>query len=496
MPWRKVKIGELLLLEKGHEMQQIIGVGRQRVGRTPPSTQVPQKASDNGNGLAVIIKQFKGFVMDIVPADMVDSHGSLAPFLTRKHLFLSRTNDLQSYTCPHNSETAFERRFQAMLRSALHKRSWHVIGASPGAGKTMGIRDLIRTTGSPAILAVTAPKNNEEELALGNQLFTALGLPLRGRWSDRKPKLMGSMVQFGVKCLIVDDAQDLSLEHLMFIKELTDQGRWHYGYPVGLCLVTAGRGNTIPLKEIFDQPDIMWLQFRRRLDSLQPFCRIAGHTSEEVRDILASLETVYRELFPHLNLRQWSSFIYTWLTQPHFDLTHSGRVNMDHVMKLVTTALEWTYEANETDVRAETLEQAAELLVLRRDTFRIIDGDGPSHDALPAESASGTLASETKKDQEELDQNERVGSPEVQKAVPQPIKPVKCRFSGVVPIDLQLFLDSGVLLVECPDCTSTSALSPHNGILRFKSHNRRKTRSLSTEPRWAKREMNWGVVGK
>jgi hypothetical protein len=48
-------------------------------------------------------------------------------------------------------ETAFERRFQAMLRSALHKRSWHVIVAGPGAGKTMGIRDLIRTTGSPAI---------------------------------------------------------------------------------------------------------------------------------------------------------------------------------------------------------------------------------------------------------------------------------------------------------------------------------------------------------
>jgi hypothetical protein len=88
-------------------------------------------------------------------------------------------------------ETAFERRFQAMLRSALHNRSWHVIVADPGAGKTMGIRDLARTTGSPAILAVTAPKNNDEGLVLGNQLFTALGLPLRGRWSDRKPKLMG-----------------------------------------------------------------------------------------------------------------------------------------------------------------------------------------------------------------------------------------------------------------------------------------------------------------
>jgi len=122
-------------------------------------------------------------------------------------------------------ETAFERRFQAMLRAAWHQRSWHVIVADPGSGKTMGIRDMVRTAGAPAILAVTAPKNDESEQALGNQLFTALGLPLRGRWSERKPKLMGSMVQFGVTCLIVDDAHDLSLAHLMDIKELTDQGR-------------------------------------------------------------------------------------------------------------------------------------------------------------------------------------------------------------------------------------------------------------------------------
>jgi hypothetical protein len=56
-------------------------------------------------------------------------------------------------------ETAFERRFQAMLRSAWRKRSWHVIVADPGAGKTMGIRDLIKAAGSRAILAVVAPKN-------------------------------------------------------------------------------------------------------------------------------------------------------------------------------------------------------------------------------------------------------------------------------------------------------------------------------------------------
>jgi len=112
----------------------------------------------------------------------------------------------------------------------------------------------------------------------------------------------------------------------------------------------------------------MWLQCRRRLDKLAPFCRVAGHTSAEVREILAALDTVYRALFPQLNLRQWSGAIYTWLTQPVLDPTSSGRVTMDSLMKLVTTALEWSHQAGDTDVKAETLHKAAaELLVLRRD---------------------------------------------------------------------------------------------------------------------------------
>jgi len=153
---------------------------------------------------------------------------------------------------------------------------------------------------------------------------------------------MGHLHQYGTKLIVVDDAHDLSLQHLMFLKEVTDQGRLQYNHPLGLCLVAAGRGNTIPLKEILDKPETMWLQFRRRMDKLEPFCRIAGHTSEEVREILAALETAYRDLFPQLNLRQWSGGIYTWLTQSLLDPTNSGRVTMDNLMKLVTTALEWT----------------------------------------------------------------------------------------------------------------------------------------------------------
>src|SRR5260370_39328612 len=103
-------------------------------------------------------------------------------------------------------ETAFERRFQETLRSAWRNRSWHVIVADPGSGKTMGIRDLVKTACSRAILAIVTPKNNEDEQAVGYQLYTALGLPLRGHSRTRNPKLMRQLHQYGTPCLIVCEA--------------------------------------------------------------------------------------------------------------------------------------------------------------------------------------------------------------------------------------------------------------------------------------------------
>src|SRR6266567_3091931 len=395
-------------------------------------------------------------------------------------------------------ETAFARRFQAMLRSAWRDRSWHVIVADPGAGKTMSIRDLVKTAGSRAVLAVVAPKNNEDEMALGNQFFTALGLPLRGRWCDRKPRLMGHLHQYGTECLVVDDAHDLSLEHLMLLKELTDQGRLQYDHPLGLCLVAAGRGNTIPLKETLDLPDPTWLQFRRRLDKLEPFCRVAGHASEEVREILATLETMYQQLFPQLNLRQWAGSIYTWLTQPVLDPTHSGRVTMDYLMKLVTTALEWSYETKDVDVKAETLKHAAELLILRRDTLRLIDGAGPSVEVAQSESPSDEARVDETEERSSAE-SEHPSDPHDEQAHASnavrnsalSAKPGKCTFSGIVQISLKRFEESGVALVECPDCGRTWTLSPRGGVLRFKSHDKRKTTTLNTGQRWARGKTDW-----
>jgi hypothetical protein len=279
-------------------------------------------------------------------------------------------------------ETPFERRFQGLLHRAWHRRSWHVIVAEPGSGKTMGIGDLrdaaYRQAGTIGgrrypVLAVTAPKNDPKEAALGNLFLTALGLGARGRWNERKYLLFELLLQYGVECLVIDDAHDLSMPHLIFLKELTDQLQLSVpSQPLGLCLVAAGRGAGIPLKDVFDQPETMWMQFRRRLDRLHPYCRIASHTEAEVRDILRALERIYRPSFPELNLQQWTGSIYAWLTHPLLDPQKSERVIMDHLMKLIATALEWSYTHEEKDVSPQHLEKAAEALTLQRERIHLI----------------------------------------------------------------------------------------------------------------------------
>lgn len=58
-----------------------------------------------------------------------------------------------------------------------------------------------------------------------------------------------------------------------------------------------------------------------------------------------------------------------------------------------------------------------------------------------------------------------------------PAKPTKCTFSGIVSIELQWFRDSGIRVVECPDCAATRSLESQRGVPRFASHDQRKTRT-------------------
>jgi hypothetical protein len=281
-------------------------------------------------------------------------------------------------------ETAFEQRFQGLLQYAWHHRTWHVVAAVPGSGKSLGIHDLVVHSGAYKystgmtrlpILAIRAPKNGAREQALGMALSAALGVTPNLTWYARRSWLVQAVASAQVECIIIDDAQDLELAHLAFLKELTDNlTAPPYERHVSLCLVTAHSGNIIPFKEVFARPDTLWRQFRRRLDTERPFCVVLGHTLEEVSNILTTFEDLYHSQLPDLHLRCWAKSIYTWLTQPTLDPDATGRVTMDHVTRLITSALHRAYEQGATDINATMLQEIADMMILQRNEITPIDG--------------------------------------------------------------------------------------------------------------------------
>jgi AAA domain len=280
-------------------------------------------------------------------------------------------------------ETAFERRFQGILRKAWKERSWHVIAAVPGSGKSLGITDLLHqsgaykdTTGTTRlpVLAIRAPKNATREQAVGMALSAAFGVIPTMPWWQRRSWLVQILASTGVECIIIDDAQDLNLCHLALLKELTDNlAAPPYERQVGLCLVVAHSGNVIPLKETFARPDVLWKQFRRRMATENPYCVVPGHTEEEVRRVLITFEDLYRSQLPDLQLHRWTKTIFSWLINPILDPGATGRVTMDHLSRLVTTSLRHAYCRGATDMDATTLQDVAEVMILRRDDITHID---------------------------------------------------------------------------------------------------------------------------
>jgi AAA domain len=297
--------------------------------------------------------------------------------------------------CDDFLETAFERRFQGLLRHAWKHRSWHIIAALPGSGKSWGIGDLLLHSGARKeatgttrlpMLAIRAPTNSARELALATALAAAFGIVPRMAGAALRLWLVQEMARDGVECIIIDDAQELTLEHLALLKELTDNlAAPPYQRHVGLCLVAAVSGTVVPFREILAGPEIRWRQFRRRMDTEHPYHLVPGHTEEEVCEILTTFEELYRSQLPCLQLRRWTKTIFTWLTNPILDPDATGRVTMDHLSRLLTSSLRRAYELGASDVDATMLQAVADLMILRRDEITWLDRSPSQGSDLPRE---------------------------------------------------------------------------------------------------------------
>jgi hypothetical protein len=170
-----------------------------------------------------------------------------------------------------------------------------------------------------------------------------------------------------------------------------------------------------------------------------------------------------------------------------------------YTMMLLDTLWQMEYEAKSTDVEVEWLERAASLLVLRRETLWIIDGAGPSIEVsqLQPNREEPERANETEPQQETGQANGQQSTTKTAQELAQTSTSPNRTFSGgLVPIDLKRFTDSGISLVECPDCRRMRSLSPVKGVLRFRPHTRRKQQTPLTEKRWSSSgKTGWDVVG-
>ena len=84
---------------------------------------------------------------------------------------------------------------------------------------------------------------------------------------------------------------------------------------------------------------------------------------------------------------------------------------MDHLMKLVTTALEWTYAEAKRDVTSQTLEAAAQLLMVQHKSVYVIDAPGAKKPQTPPKEETPT---ETSSDLPSSDKQESLEEPPAQ----------------------------------------------------------------------------------
>jgi hypothetical protein len=175
-------------------------------------------------------------------------------------------------------------------------------------------------------------------------LATGLGAVPNLRSYRFRDWLVGAIADAGVRMIVIDDAHELTVAQLSYLRELTDH-LGSRGHRVGLVLLAASHGSDPrggnPWK-LIEGKGLVAEQFRRRLNGPDPVVYVAGLTKREVGSVLKTWETLYREWFPDLQLTKWAESLFGWLTDTR-NAGDTGRVRMRYLAEAVngTLALAW-----------------------------------------------------------------------------------------------------------------------------------------------------------
>jgi AAA domain len=326
-------------------------------------------------------------------------------------------------------------------------------------------------------------------------------------WLEMRDAVQYALALLRVKVVFVDEAQ-----HLMYVDtphKPTAQLDWLKTFTEQTNVLHVLVGN-------FDLYDCCHLnaQAARRMRDL-PFHRYHLNDATECAEFATALRTFLEEVPLEVDvdglLEHWRWFgewslgcigvLSDWLAETVDDLYKRGETTLT-IKALERHALQPDQRAR-MEIEARTGERKVELGKTKgeEDLKRLLGNPAPlpGTTALSDQSANGAsdLSAYPKPDVRTGGKTP-IGRAATRDLVGDQVKTAttpKCPFPGVVAIEAKRFLESGVKLVECPNCLRTRSLEPHNGVLRFPSHEKRKTHTPNTDQRWAMGETAWNVVG-
>ncbi len=288
--------------------------------------------------------------------------------------------------------TGFACRLEALMEHAYATGSWFLFTAFPGDGKSTALEHFegahapSREPGGDGsstrivpVLSTRVSSGVQSTDRLVGALADELGAVPRIGPSRTRAWLVGAIVRAKVRMIVIDDAHELRLGQLSYLRELTDQLKRRGVRPsvVLLAAVNSKEPRSCDPWRLIVKDPLVAEQFRRRLNGPDPVVRVAGLSEAEVGRVLRTWELQYAPAFPELALARWAGSLFTWLTDKRNDTAGAGRARMKQLAEVVHAALglAWAEERPGNAHDGMDLYDAALRLTVRGDASPVFDVD-------------------------------------------------------------------------------------------------------------------------
>lgn len=289
--------------------------------------------------------------------------------------------------------TGFSRRLLGVLEHAMTTGQWFLVTAMSGDGKSTTLArfrlmhpasvidgpDGKRVRKVP-VLSTRVSSGIQSADKLMHALAHGLGAVPTLSEAKRRQWLVEAITTAEVRLIVIDDAHEMTMHQLSYLRELTGQLA-EAGWEPAVVLLAAV-GSTDPRSgkpwTLIARDDLVAEQFSNRLDGTDPVVFIEGLSRTEVGRVLATWEVFYRDRFPDLELAKWATSVFGWLTDPRVDRATTGRVRMRHLGGTVNGALAVAWAEGRTGLRPDAMDLygAAVRITVRGYAVAVVEAEG------------------------------------------------------------------------------------------------------------------------